>query len=284
MTAAKTQKRFLDTSVLRPMLHGSAAYKRHLEEQMGSDPCYISQYVMMEFRRSFIMSLVAFYFYLELPTIKTVGDALQLWSHKFKAGELKAVMQLIAQLLDAGRIGTENPRDLEKAQLAIGRYIKRVDAKARRKFKDSSKDTTGCGRAAVPLKIDLHRLREDLQIFNDAFANTKACRSQCRIEDLPFTKYRQEVDDYIKLAGSLPSRKETQGFVRIADKLADVLAKGDQSCSCTVCGAIGDAVIALDAPREMCLEHVDQSFDHLCPPINQTHRKHSSEVRVLKGT
>ena len=193
-------------------------------------------------------------------------------------------MQLIAQLLDAGEIGTENPRDLQKARLAIGRYIKRVDAKARRKFKDSSKDTTGCGRAAVPLKIDLHRLREDLQDFNDAFADTKACRSQCKIEDLPLTKYRQEVDGYIKSAGSMPKRKDTDGFIRIAEKLSDILAKGGQSCSCRVCGAIGDAVIALDAPREMSLEHVDQSFDHLCPPINQPHRKHSSEVQVLKGT
>jgi hypothetical protein len=136
----------------------------------------------------------------------------------------------------------------------------------------------------VPLKIDLHRLREDLQDFNDAFADTKACRSQCKIEDLPLTKYRQEVDGYIKSAGSMPKRKDTDGFIRIAEKLSDILAKGGQSCSCRVCGAIGDAVIALDAPREMSLEHVDQSFDHLCPPINQPHRKHSSEVQVLKGT
>ena len=77
MPATKATKRFLDTSVLRPMLHGASAYKRYLQEQLGNDPCYISQYVMMEFRRSFILNIVAFYFVLELPAVETVGDALR---------------------------------------------------------------------------------------------------------------------------------------------------------------------------------------------------------------
>ena len=45
---------------------------------------------------------------------------------------------------------------------------------------------------------------------------------------------------------------------------------------------IGDAIIALDAPRDMQLEHTDHSFDHLCPPIGQPHRKHPSEQHIVK--
>ncbi|MEQ8957151.1 MAG: hypothetical protein RLP02_04380 [Coleofasciculus sp. C2-GNP5-27] len=44
---------------------------------------------------------------------------------------------------------------------------------------------------------------------------------------------------------------------------------------------IGDAVIALNAPRQMQLEHTDNSFDYLCPPIEQPHNKHPSENQVL---
>jgi len=48
------------------------------------------------------------------------------------------------------------------------------------------------------------------------------------------------------------------------------------------CEAIGDAVIALEAPKDMQLEHVDKPFDYLCPPINQPHRRHPSPDELLK--
>jgi hypothetical protein len=41
--------------------------------------------------------------------------------------------------------------------------------------------------------------------------------------------------------------------------------------------------IALDAPRHLQLEHIDQAFDYLCPPIGQPHRKHPSETQILQG-
>lgn len=269
--------------MLRPLLHGSHAYRRYFAEQLGDDPCYVSRYVLMEYRRSFIQSLIGFYFYLELPTVETVGDAFQLWSHKFRKGELKAVLQLVGQLLDSHQLSQDDPRDLERAKREVGRFIKLIDAKARQTFKDVSKDTTHCARAAVPLEVDLSRLSEDLRRFVDAFGDTKTCRTNCRIHDFILNRHRAQVEGYSKQAAALPKSASNRGFIAISEQLDRVIEGGANHCSCAHCEKIGDAVIALDAPRDMQLEHVDESFEHLCPPIGQPHRLLPSEVRVLKG-
>ena len=49
---------------------------------------------------------------------------------------------------------------------------------------------------------------------------------------------------------------------------------GERACDCKRCEKIGDAIIALDAPRDLRLEHTDSSFDYLCPSIKQPHYKH----------
>jgi ADP-heptose:LPS heptosyltransferase len=63
--------------------------------------------------------------------------------------------------------------------------------------------------------------------------------------------------------------------------LKEILAVGEKACDCKRCEKIGDAVIALNAPRNLRLEHTDSSFDYLCPSIKQPHCKHSSETQVV---
>lgn len=283
MPGAADTKHFLDTSVVRPLIHGTEAYKRHLQAQLDSRRCYVSDYVLMEFRRSFVCSLIGFYFYLELPTIQTVGDACQLWSQKYSKADLKAVLTLVGKLLDAHELGHEDPDDLHTARLALGRYIKRVDAKIRGKFKDASKDTTHCGRAAVPLSVSITSLSEDLRTFEDAFGDTATCRQRCRIDDVLLSRYRTEVEKCAAAASTLPKNSANRGFIGIAEHLKEVLEKGADGCTCKHCAKIGDAVIALDAPRSMQLEHTDAAFNHLCPLVDQPHRCHQSEVQFHKS-
>ena len=278
MSGAADTKHFLDTSVVRPLIHGTEAYKRHLQEQLDSRRCYVSDYVLMEFRRSFLCSLIGFYFYLELPTIQTIGDACQLWSQKYSKADLKAILTLLGKLLDAHELGHDEPDDLETARLALGRYIKRVDTKIRGRFKDASKDTTHCGRAAVPLSVSLTSLSEDLRKFEDTFGDTESCRQRCRIDDVLLSRYRSEVETYVATASTLPKNSANRGFIDVVKHLKEVFEMGADGCTCRQCAKIGDAVIALDAPRSMQLEHTDAAFNHLCPPVDQRHRCHQSEV------
>jgi hypothetical protein len=277
------QKHFLDTSVARPMLLGTKAYRRYFSQQFGEDPCYVVPYVQMEFRRSYLRNLINFYFVLDLPTIPTYGDALTFWSNRFKTSEQKAVMQLAGQLANAHRIDQTRARDKPAALRALADYIKRVDVKLRRAFSNPGKDSARCARAAVPLQVTSDAPSEGLRHFLEAFDDVKTCRSKCRIDDFLLRRYRDSVNGYVTASKTLPPHKDNDGFLGVAGNLEDVLKKGATACTCARCEKIGDAVIALDAPRDMRLEHTDHSFDHLCRSIKQPHYKHPSEAAVVTG-
>lgn len=65
------------------------------------------------------------------------------------------------------------------------------------------------------------------------------------------------------------------------NNLKEILNSGAMACDCKRCEKIGDVVIALNAPRNLQLQHIDNSFDYLCPPIKQLHQKHPSENEIL---
>lgn len=89
------------------------------------------------------------------------------------------------------------------------------------------------------------------------------------------------IEQLIQIASQLPKNTNTRGFINIVTNLKEILKTGATACDCKRCEKIGDAVIALDAPRSMQLEYTDNSFDYLCPTINQPHYKHPSENRVV---
>lgn len=71
--------------------------------------------------------------------------------------------------------------------------------------------------------------------------------------------------------------------MKIAEKL-DAILREEVLPSCKQCEAIGDAVISLEVPQGMCLEHSDYSFDHLCEVIEKPHFRHPSEKALIRNT
>ncbi len=275
------KKHYLDTSVLRSLLLGSQLYKKYFSSQFGNNPCYISKYIKMEFRRSFLRNILYFYFTFRIPTLNTIDDVLRYWSNKYAKSELKAIIQLAAELFKTGNFDFTNPRDKPKALRHLALLIKRFDAKLRRNFKDIGKDTARCTRASIPLKAELMNIAKGFKDFLEAFEDVKFCRSKCHIDNFLLTRYHNEINKFIKKARELPSNNDTIGFKNISENLSKILNKGPNKCSCRMCEKIGDAIIALEAPRKMRLEHTDFAFNYLCPLINQPHKKHPSEVSLI---
>ena len=272
---------FLDTSVARPLLLGTQAYKQYFKSQFGDQSLYISNYVQMEMRRSYLINLISFYFVLRLETINNIGDAIALWSNRFKTSELKAVLQLIPQLFSTHKLDFTSSQDKEKALSILGIYIKRFELILRKKFTNANQDSTACTRAVVPLRVELRNIAPGLKQFADEFGDVENCRNQCQIDKFILSQYRSEIEAYIQQSSQLPKNSNTKGFIKIADNLKEILERGESACDCKRCEKIGDAVIALDAPRTMQLEHTDNSFDYLCPQINQLHYKHPSETQIV---
>lgn len=281
MEDKSTQEHFLDASVARSLLLATQAYKQYFDNQFKEQSLYISNYVQMEIKRSYLINLISFYFVLRLETINSIGDAIALWSNKFKSSELKAILQLIPQLFSTHQLNFSSPQDKEKALSVLAIYIKRFELILRKKFNNTNIDSTACTRAEVPLNIDLKNPASGLKQFADEFGDVKTCRSKCQIDQFLLTQYRAEIEQLVEIASQLPKNTNTRGFINIANNLKEILATGATACDCKRCEKIGDAVIALDAPRRMQLEHTDKSFDYLCPPTNQPHYKHPSENRIV---
>jgi len=276
-------KYFLDTSVLRPILVGTDAYKKYFQTQLGKERKYVSKYVLMEFKRSYIIKILNFYFVLDMPNINTIGDAMTFWSNKFKISELKAIIQFISQIITSYELINDNPKDKQMALIEIGRYVKRLEMKLRRSFLDIGKNEAHCHRALIQFTKNDYltgMFRDFLLEFNDV----QTCRSKCIIDKFFLIKYKNATEKFIADADKLenPNSAENKGFKNIADSLKK--ASKDKVFSCKMCEIIGDSVIALESPKYMRLEHTDHSFDHLCDAINQHHFKHPSETAIVKYT
>lgn len=280
MSSQSVQEHFLDTSVMRSLLLATQAYQQYLKSQLSNSELYISNYVRMEIKRSYIINIISFYFVLHLDGIKTIGDAIALWSNKFKGSELKAILQVIPQLFSTRQLNFSSPEDKQKALSLLAIYIKRFDLIIKTKF-NHSEDYTACARALVPLNIDLKNPAIGLNKFVLEFEDTKICRSKCNIDQFLLIQYRSKLEQIVEIASQLPRNTNTRGFLNIANNLKEILISGATACDCKRCEKIGDAVIALNTPRNIQLEHTDNSFDYLCPPIQQPHQKHPSENQIL---
>jgi hypothetical protein len=275
---------FLDASVARPILLGTSTYQQYFKVQLGDKPCYISPYVRMEIHRSYLRNIIEFYFTLRSPQITNLSDCLILWSNRFQSSKHKAIQQMIAQLIERGAGNPEIFRHKNTCLIELEQIIRALVESLQTIFVNTENDSTCCSRATIGLNLKAENFSEELTQFADVFDDVKSCRSKCRIDQFLLADRKTEIEAYVQQKNSLSQNSNSRGFLKITEALEDVLLRGADACSCRQCERIGDAVIALDAPREMQIEHTDHSFDYLCPPIQQPHRKHPPETQIVSSS
>jgi hypothetical protein len=273
----------LDSSVVRPMLLGTSTYQQYFVAQFQDQPFHISPFVRMEMYRSYLRNVIEFYSTLDLPGINSFSDALTFWSNRYQGSKHKAIQQLIAKLF------SQNTHEIslqtkESSRSAIVALIQEFIRDVQTQFLLLDTNMPQCARALVTLEPDGEEdFVETMAQFTDAFDDVTTARRQCRIHDFLLQDHRASLEAYRKEAEAQPKTSASRGFIAIVDTLKIILEQGESACSCKCCERIGDVVIALDAPRHLQLEHTDQAFDYLCPPIGQPHRKHPSETQILQG-
>lgn len=278
-------KHFLDTSILIPMIMGSDIFKVYCKKQFGDDALYISKYVQMEFRRSQFLKIIAFYSILDQPEVYTIEDAASIWSNNFSPGDLKPVMRLLGHLAKIRHFDMNERRDKRKALRAIEFYLIRLDIKLRKLCKEIGSNNTRCLRATIQLDTKSGPINADVfRKFHKLFSDVAQCRSKCRVDRFILDRFKTEVQNYINQAKLISNPKHigNKGFVKMADVLNKIISKGPYVCTCKLCEKIGDAIIALEVQYGMRIEHLDHSFNHLCPPINKLNRIHPSEKALFK--
>lgn len=238
------QEHFLDTSVARSLILATKVYQKYFKSKLNNKNLYISNYVQIELKRSYLINLISFYFILRLDNINSIGDAISLWSNRFKGSGFKAILQLIPQLFSTRQFNFYSPQDKEKAIAALVIYIKRFDLTLKKSFKNTNKDLTACTRANIPLTVDLKNPTPGLKKFADQFGDIKACRSKCQIDQFLLIQHKESIEQLIEIASQLPKNTNTRGFISIVNNLKEILKMGATACDCKRCEKIGDAVIA----------------------------------------
>jgi hypothetical protein len=79
MQSAEDTKHFLDTTIVRSRFHGATRTKAYLESEFGNKPLYVSDYVLMEYRRGYLSHVISFYSALSFPIYDTVGDVISIF-------------------------------------------------------------------------------------------------------------------------------------------------------------------------------------------------------------
>ena len=111
-----------------------------------------------------------------------------------------------------------------------------------------------------------------LENFNDA-TNSKSCDLKVFIQSKSKARIQEFIDNKnIKITGS-----DKKGFDKLLKEHGNL-----KNYTCAECTKIGDLIISLLVPKDMRLEHTDNSFDYLMKISKGSHFKHPSEVSILK--
>jgi len=275
-------KHFLDTSIFRQYFFSTSRYKDYLNSNIDYEKSYVSEFVRLEVFRSYLATIIDFYFMLDMPTLKSVDEGFQFWHHNYKSSHHKAVLQLISKLLANPGIDLNELRSKDKAQNFIAIEIKKRYLQFKQTFKNISNNTPRCYRATIKLNMLSTDFKNELVKFKQEFDDVDNCRNHCRIDNFVLSKYSSEVSKLIEDC-------ENQGLPKsncmrkICNKLKKIQSKGSSACNCRMCDSIGDSIIGIDCPVDYQIEHTDNSFDYICNSLNKPHRKLISEPTFLKN-
>jgi hypothetical protein len=234
----------------------------------------------MEVNRSLLSALIGFYLCLNGPDLKDIADAMELWKNRFAHADHVAIETLIAAFFKTRELDLNSLRDKNTALVEIGRYIRNLDRKLQR-FRNASQNSVRCSRAEVPISAEMTTLTDDFTRFVEDFDDTTTHENRCWVRRFFLERHKHPTNSFVTAACSKPvPRREARGFEKIGENLDKIIKTNGGACSCLMCCAIGDAVIALDAPRNQRLEHTDYSFNYLCPPIDQPHCMHPSAMGI----
>lgn len=272
---------FLDTSILYSILLGTKPVKEYYKNEFAGKQKYVTKYVLMEFNRGITKDLINFYNLLNMEYIKSIDEAMDVWSERFSVRGHKNLIKFLTSLIKERKLDTDIISDKEKALIAIARFIKTLQIVLDSEF-ELVEDHTKCSRAKVNFVVDLKDAEVQLKKINEKFDEVDYHRSKCIIHDFILKKFRSATFKYIDYKNANKKTRNTKAFYEISEKLEEIKNKSGSNLTCFMCQKIGDAVISLNYPKKMRLETIDYSFELLCDIIQKKYKRHPSTSQLYK--
>jgi hypothetical protein len=257
-------KYLVETSALLPAIGASTASQcRHYADVVRDGTAWTSVYISKEFIWAFFCELAYAAFFISQRT--SVKDALVVLANRFSIRNIKVDLIALATLLESNRaMHSPSIAAEELGSLAI-KWLKTFD----REFKQRIPNELGCRIGHKRPGIDYDTMLQDLHEFYADFAEP--------VDDCPVNDFLG-IGDPDGRGQKLVSQAETKKLDAVRN-LAKLLEKGSRFV-CDECKKIGDALIALEQPEDLCLVHSDHAYNKFCHALERTHKPIKSVIAL----
>lgn len=243
---------FLETSVPRQMLFGHSLIKEEIREYFTRcSQKWSSFYVLMEYKRSVIKTLIDLYFVAKEE--KTPSDALHYFQEGFRTRQNKIVLSAIATLLEDSEIANDKLRFLVKLEtLIFGSFQYFHDL-----IDKYIENKTGCPLGKISIREGMAR-EEAYRKFLEEID----CVRSCSLEKFLKNK-KSQLKRLIDEGGKAPHDKN-KGFQEALLLIKSAIGTLDTLKAKTNCMKVGDIIIALEIPKRLQILTFDRGFESSC--------------------
>ena len=247
-----SKRLYLETTILRSRLIGHSSIRHFLAEKLKNQTRITSEFVRMEFNRSFICNLIEFYF--NLQNQNSIDDAIRWWNENYQTRKIKDINFIVDKLF----IGIDDRQDIKRALANLRNEIKKIITLFNCLIHRLEKNNTRCYFTEVKLDFEscvtVEELESTLVKFYKAYRDNYV--DKCNI--IAFFNESKET-----LRRIIEYESKESGFLNQKDKLNEIVHSG-KKLTCKVCCNVGDTIIALECPDYAILLSTDKAFEDLC--------------------
>lgn len=236
---------FLETSVPRNLLFGHELIKNKIRKQLKGAHCWSSFYVLMEFKRSVVKTLIDFHSV--ILEEGSVNGALDFYANRFNPREIKCVLSAISKLLAESDL----QNDQEKFVIRLRRLIYQSVEDFNILVGHFVTNRTRCPLAGASLDEGFDDFQEQIK-----------CKTECTVERL-WKESRCQLRKFVKEGNSAP-HNQNKGFFKVLPLIKDTIGNPTAPKTITKCMQAGDFIIALEMPKALPMLTFDKAFDSIC--------------------
>ncbi len=243
---------FLETSVPRQMQFGHSLIKEEIRKHLrGGTQKWGSYYVLMEYKRSVVKTLIDLYFVAKEE--KTPSDAVHYFQERFQVRQIKVILSAIATLLEDSEIANNKQKFLIKLETFIFGCFQSV-YELIDKFIENR---MGCPLGKTSIREGI--LTEEAY---KQFVEEIDCKKMCSLEK--FLKDKKGQLKRLIEEGNKTPHDKNKGFQEALSLIKSATGTLDTLKTKTNCMKISDIIIALEMPKHLRMLTFDKSFDSSC--------------------
>lgn len=245
---------YLETSAQIKRLFGHSAHKKIISELLKGKKIYSSFFVFREFKQTIILPLVDFYFVLSEE--KNFHDAVSVYLDKTRSiRDTKGFGQHVTAMLLENKTRNDLNNDKNKALIEIKKTILSLyftfESIINNNFVANISSFNNS-------KIKLGITDQDFNNFKEQIVCNKHCGQE------KFWSKQKDILQVLINQENIDKFKSNKGYFKVVAILKEIYSDFSRADMITRCNALGDAIIAIECPKNFRLISLDKAFIAFC--------------------